>query len=151
MSLKATLTNAMKDAMRAKERSRLEVIRLIQASVMQAEVDQGKRELGLTDSEVLAIMDKMIKQRRDSISQFTAGNRIDLADKEAAEIVIIQDFLPLALTETEINQLITDALSTVSEKNMAAMGKVMALLKPQIQGRADASVVSAAVKTALGL
>ncbi len=151
MSLKATLTDAMKNAMRAKEKNRLEVIRLIQASVMQAEVDQGKRDSGLTDVEVLAIMDKMIKQRRDSIDQFTAGNRVDLATKEAAEIIIIQEFLPQALTDIEIQALIHAALASIEEKNMAAMGKVMALLKPQIQGRADASKVSAQVKTMLGL
>ena len=151
MSLKATLMDAMKNAMRANEKSRLEVIRLIQACVMQVEVDQGKRESGLTDAEVLAIMDKMIKQRRDSIEQFNAGNRPELAEKEAAEILIIQDFLPQALSDTEIQALIDEALASVTEKNMAAMGKAMAILKPQIQGRADASKVSALVKVALGL
>ena len=151
MTLKATLTEAMKNAMRAKERSRLEVIRLIQASVMQAEVDQNRREVGSTDTEVLAIMDKMIKQRRDSIEQFIAGNRPELADKEAAEILIIQDFLPAALSESEVNTLIEQAIASVPEKNMAAMGKVMAILKPEIQGRADTGKVSALVKAALGL
>lgn len=151
MTLKATLSDAMKNAMRAKEKSRLEVIRLIQAAVMQAEVDQGKREVGLTDTEVLAIMDKMVKQRRDSIDQFTAGNRPELAEKEAAEILIIQDFLPTALTDAELSALIEQALAQVPEKNMAAMGKVMAILKPEIQGRADVGKASALVKAALGL
>jgi uncharacterized protein YqeY len=151
MDLKTTLTEAMKTSMRNKEKSRLETIRLIQAMIKQAEVDQDKREHGLQDSEVLAIMDKMLKQRRDSIQQFVAGNRQDLADKEAAEIIIIQEFLPQALTDVELAALIDQAMQAVDDKSMAAMGKVMAILKPQIQGRADVAKVSGQVKAALGL
>lgn len=149
MDLKTLLTEAMKTAMRDKDRARLETIRLIQAAIKQTEVDQGKREQGLNDAEVLAIMDKMIKQRRDAMEQFITGQRQDLADKEAAEIVVIQAFLPQALTATEIEALIEQALRAVDDRSMAAMGKVMAILKPQIQGRADVAKVSAAVKAAL--
>lgn len=149
MDLKATLTEAMKTAMRNKDKARLEAIRLMQAAIKQMEVDQGKRDEGLSDAEVLAILDKMVKQRRDSIEQFTQGGRPDLAEKEMSEIAFIQEFLPQPLTADEIQQLVDQAFAEVGDKSMAAMGKVMAILKPQIQGRADASKVSALVKAAL--
>lgn len=149
MDLKTTLTEAMKTAMRNKDKARLDVIRLMQAAIKQVEVDQGRRDEGLSEAEVLAILDKMVKQRRDSIEQFTNGGRADLAEKEAAEIVFIQEFLPQALTPEEIQQLIDQAFAAVGDRSMNAMGKVMALLKPQIQGRADAAKVSALVKAAL--
>jgi hypothetical protein len=135
--------------MRAQDKPRLETIRLIQASIKQIEVDQGKRDEGLTDAEVLAVLDKMVKQRRDSIEQFTAGNRLDLAEKEQTEVSVIQEFLPQALTESEVDQLIAEALQAVDAKGMGDMGKVMAELKPKIQGRADAGAVSAKIKQAL--
>lgn len=149
MDLKTTLTEAMKTAMRNKDKARLDVIRLMQAAIKQVEVDQGRRDEGLSEAEVLAILDKMVKQRRDSIEQFTNGGRVDLAEKEAAEIVFIQEFLPQALTPEEIQQLIDQAFAEVGDRSMNAMGKVMAMLKPQIQGRADAAKVSALVKAAL--
>ena len=149
MSLKAQLTEAMKAAMRAQEKARLETIRLIQASIKQIEVDEGRREDGLTDSEVLVVLDKMLKQRRDSITQFIAGDRQDLADKEQREILIIQEFLPKPLTEDEITQLIREAVKTVDAKTMADMGKLMAELKPKLQGRADMTAVSATIKKTL--
>lgn len=149
MDLKTTLTEAMKTAMRSKDKSRLDVIRLMQAAIKQVEVDQGRRDDGLSDVEVLAIIDKMLKQRRDSIEQFNQGARPDLAEKEMAEIVIIQTFLPQALSPEEIQHLIDQAFAEVGDRSISAMGKVMAILKPLIQGRADASQVSALVKAAL--
>ncbi len=148
-SLKATITEAMKNAMRAQEKSRLETIRLIQASIKQIEVDQGKRDAGLTDDEILVVLDKMQKQRRDSIDQFLAGNRPDLAEKEKAEMLIIQEFLPQALTEAEVETLIKKAMSVTSAKTMSDMGKLMAELKPKLQGRTDMSNVSAKIKQLL--
>ena len=102
MSLQAQITEAMKAAMRAQEKARLETIRLIQASIKQIEVDQGKRETGLSDEEILVVLDKMVKQRRDAAEQFIAGNRQDLADKELSEILIVQEFSPKALTDDEV-------------------------------------------------
>jgi uncharacterized protein YqeY len=150
MLLKATITNAMKDAMRAQDKTRLETIRLIQAAIKQVEVDQGKREEGLNDTEILAVLDKMLKQRRDAIEQFVAGGRQDLADKEQQEILVIQHFLPKALGEEEIKAEIENAIAAVGAKTMADMGKVMNLLKPKLQGRADMSKVSASIKELLG-
>ncbi len=150
MLLKATITNAMKDAMRAQDKTRLETIRLIQAAIKQVEVDQSKREEGLNDTEILAVLDKMLKQRRDAIEQFVAGGRQDLADKEQQEILVIQHFLPKALSEEEIKAEIENAIAAVGAKTMADMGKVMNLLKPKLQGRADMSKVSASIKELLG-
>ena len=149
-SLKAAITDAMKNSMRAQEKARLETIRLIQSSIKQVEIDQGKRETGLTDDEILAVLDKMQKQRRDSVEQFVAGNRPDLAEKEEAEMAIIQEFLPKALTESEVEQLIKDAMAATGAKAMADMGKLMAELKPKLQGRADMSKVSGQIKKLLG-
>lgn len=149
MDLKTTLTEAMKTAMRNKDKQRLETIRLIQATIKQVEVDQGKRDTGLNDTEVLAILDKMVKQRRDAMAQFTAGNRPDLAEKEAAEIEVIQEFLPQALTDSEIEALIAQAMAEVGDTSVAAMGKIMAIIKPQIQGRADVAKVSSQIKAKL--
>lgn len=148
-TLKAQLTDAMKNAMRAQERARLETIRLMQSSIKQIEVDQGKREEGLNDQEILVVLDKMVKQRRDAIAQFVAGNRQDLADKELAEIAIIQEFLPQPLTAAEIKQLIEEAVKAVDAKTMADMGKIMNELKPKLQGRADMTQVSAQIKEIL--
>lgn len=148
-TIKAQLTDAMKNAMRAKEQARLETIRLMQANIKQIEVDQGKRDAGLDDQEILAVLDKMVKQRRDSIAQFVAGGRQDLADKEQAEIVIIQEFLPQPLSTAEIAQLIKEAVTKTDAKTMADMGKIMNELKPQLQGRADMTKVSAQIKEIL--
>lgn len=150
MTIKDQILDAMKAAMRSQDKPRLEAIRLIQASIKQVEVDQNKRDAGLDDSEVLGLLDKMLKQRRDSITQYQAGNRQDLADKEQFEITIIQEFLPQALSAEEVDALIQQAMTQADAKTMADMGKVMAILKPQIQGRADAGAVSARIKALLG-
>ena len=136
----------MKEAMRAKEKARLSAIRLIQAEVKRIEVDE---RIDIDDQRLIAIMDKMIKQRRDSIAQYEAAGREELAAVEVAEIAVIQDFLPTALTEQEIEVLIQQAIASTGAESMRDMGKVMGILKPQIQGRADAGVVSGAVKKAL--
>jgi len=149
MSLRATLTDAMKNAMRAQDKARLEVIRLMQAAIKQIEVDQGKRDEGLNDAEILAVLDKMVKQRKDSIEQFIAGGRQDLADKEKAEIAVIQDFLPAALSDDEIAAHIESAIQSTGAKVMADMSRVMATLKPLLQGRADMTKVSAKIKEKL--
>ena len=146
-SLKEQITEAMKDAMRAKEKERLGTIRLIQAEIKRIEVDE---RIEIDDARLLAILDKMVKQRRDSISQFEEAGRQELADKEQAEIVVIQDFLPEALSEDEINGMIDEAITTTGAESMKDMGKVMGIIKPQIQGRADAGIVSGMIKAKLG-
>ncbi|MGB2115509.1 MAG: GatB/YqeY domain-containing protein [Porticoccaceae bacterium] len=146
MSLKAEINTAMKDAMRAKDKPRLGAIRLIQAEVKRIEVDE---RIEIDDQRLVAIMDKMVKQRRDSITQYESAGREELAAVEIAEIEVIQDFLPTALTDEEIVELIQSAITTTGAESMRDMGKVMGILKPQIQGRADAGVVSAEVKKAL--
>jgi uncharacterized protein YqeY len=146
MSLKEQINNAMKDAMRAKDKPRLGAIRLIQADVKRIEVDE---RIDIDDQRLIAIMDKMVKQRRDSITQYEAAGRNELAAIEIAEIKVIQDFLPTALTEQEIAELIQAAIASTGAESMRDMGKVMGIIKPQIQGRADAGVVSASVKKAL--
>ncbi len=147
MSLKLQINDAMKQAMRAKDKEKLGTIRLIQAEVKRVEVDE---RIEVEDERLLAILDKMIKQRRDSISQYEDAGRQELADIESAEIEVIQEFLPAALSEDEINQLILSAIASSGAQSMRDMGKVMGILKPQIQGRADAGVVSTQVKHALG-
>jgi len=146
-SLKSQLTAAMKDAMRAKEKARLGTIRLIQAEIKRIEVDE---RIELDDTRVLAILDKMVKQRRDSISQFEAADRQDLADQEKTELEIIQTFMPAQLTPEEIEQLVTDAITSTGAAGMQDMGKVMGILKPQLQGRADMGAVSQQIKAKLG-
>jgi len=146
MSMKTQLKDAMKEAMRAKDKSRLSAIRLIQAEIKRVEVDE---RIDIDDARVLAILDKMVKQRRDSISQYQAAGRQELADVEIAEINVIQDFLPAALSEAEIAELVQSAVSQTGAVSMADMGKVMGILRPQIQGRADAGAVSGLVKAAL--
>ena len=146
MSMKTQLKDAMKEAMRAKDKSRLSAIRLIQAEIKRVEVDE---RIDIDDARVLAILDKMVKQRRDSISQYQAAGRQELADVEIAEINVIQDFLPAALSEAEIAELVESAISQTGAVSMADMGKVMGILRPHIQGRADAGAVSGLVKAAL--
>lgn len=146
MSLKVNISSQMKEAMRSQDKDRLLTIRLILAAIKQKEVDE---RIELTDEHVLAILDKMVKQRRESISQFEKANRQDLVDKEQAEILVIQSFMPQALTDTEISVMIQAALAETGAKVMADMGKVMAVLKPQISGRADIGQVSAKVKALL--
>ncbi|EGG99813.1 Transamidase GatB domain protein [gamma proteobacterium IMCC2047] len=144
--LKSQITDAMKAAMRAKEKERLGTIRMILAELKRIEVDE---RIELDDARILTILDKMLKQRRDSVSQFEAAGRQELADVEKAEISVIQDFLPAALSEEEIGQLVDDAIASAGAEGMKDMGKVMGLLKPQMQGRADMGEVSKLIKARL--
>lgn len=146
MSLKDQLKDQQKLAMLAKDKARLGAIRLLMAEIKQREVDT---RVELNDQDILAVVTKMVKQRSDSISQFEAAGRQDLADKESAEIVVLQEFLPQQLTAVEIAALIEQAIAESGAAVMADMGKVMAVLKPKIQGRADVGAVSAQVKTRL--
>ena len=146
MSMKTQLTDAMKDAMRARDKPRLSAIRLMLSEVKRIEVDE---RIEISDERLIAILDKMIKQRRDSITQYEAADRQELADIEIGEISVIQEFLPVALTEDEISAMITAAIGATGAESMRDMGKVMGILKPQIQGRADGGAVSGLVKSAL--
>jgi uncharacterized protein YqeY len=146
-ALKQRITDDMKSAMRAKEKERLGVIRLILADIKRKEVDE---RIELDDAMVLAILDKMVKQRRDSIQQFTNAGRDELAKQEEFEISVIQDYLPKQLTEAEITALINAAIKDTGAASMQDMGKVMAQLKPELQGRADMGAVSKLIKSLLG-
>lgn len=147
-ALKDQLTDAMKDAMRAKEKFRLGVIRMALSEFKRIEVDE---RIELDDARGLAVIDKMVKQRRDAAVQFTDGQRTDLADIELAEVEILQTFLPEALSEDALEALIRDAIAATGPvAGPQAMGQIMAVLKPQVQGRADMKVVSALVKRLLG-
>ena len=145
MTLKARITDDMKDAMRAKATARLSTIRLLLAAIKQKEVDE---RVEASDADIVAIIERMIKQRRESVAQFEAGKRPDLVAHERAEIDILQSYMPQALSEPEIDALIAAAVAQ-SGGGMAAMGKVMAALKPQLAGRADMGAVSAKVKARL--
>ena len=146
MSLKLQLTDAMKAAMCAKDKPRLGAIRLILSEVKRIEVDE---RIELDDARMLVLLDKMTKQRRDSIAQYESAGRQELADIEIAEIAVIQEFLPVALTDAEIAELIQQAIVESGAESMRDMGKVMAVIKPKIQGRADGGAVSNLVKAAL--
>lgn len=146
MSLKDQITDDMKAAMRAKESARLGTIRLLTAAIKQKEVDE---RIELTDDQILAIIEKMIKQRKDSISQFEAGRRQDLADIEKAELVILSAYMPAALSEAEVQSEISAAVAAVGAAGPQDMGKVMGILKPKLAGRADMTAVSSLVKAAL--
>ena len=145
-TLKARLTEAMKAAMRAQDKARLGAIRLIQADIKRVEVDE---RIEVDDARVLVILDKMVKQRRDSIQQFESAGRMDLVAIEAGELAVIQEFLPQALGEAELELLIDDAMRESGAVAMKDMGKVMAILKPQVQGRADMGLVSQRIKARL--
>ena len=145
--LKTQLTDDMKAAMKGGDKSRLAVIRLINAAIKQREVDE---RIELNDEQVLAVLDKMVKQRRDSIKQYTDAGRTDLADLEQAEVEIIQGYLPAALSDEEIAAIIEQAISETGASSMSDMGKVMGKVKPQVQGRADMGAVSGLVKAKLG-
>ena len=146
MTLRARITEDMKDAMRAKDTARLSTIRLLLAGIKQREVDERKE---LTDTEVLAVIDKMVKQRRDSIAQFEAGKRMDLVAIEKGELEVLHGYLPKQLADAEIDALVADAIATTGASGPAGMGKVMAALKPKLAGRADMTAVSAKVKAKL--
>ncbi len=147
MTLKERITEDMKAAMRSGEKERLGAIRMLTAAIKQREVDE---RITLDDAQVVGVIEKMIKQRRESLHQFQAGNRPDLADKEAAEIALLQAYLPAALTEGEVDALIADAITTTGAASIKDMGKVMALIKSRAQGRADMAVVGAKIKAKLG-
>jgi len=147
MSLKERIQQDMKDAMRAADKPRLGTIRLMLAAIKQIEVDERK---DLDDTGVTVVLDRMVKQRRESISQFEKAGRTDLVDQEAAELAIIQTYLPERLSESELNVLIDEAMAQTGASSIKDMGKVMALLKPKLQGRADMGAVSALIKARLG-
>lgn len=146
MSLQEQLKSELKTAMQAKNKARVGTIRLAMAEIKQKEVD-GRKEL--TDDEILAVLTKMVKQRKDSISQFTAAGRQDLADNEAAEIEVLQGFMPQPLSDAEIDALIDSTLQQLAVTSQQEMGKVMNALRPQVQGRADMAVISAKIKARL--
>lgn len=146
-ALKARLTDAMKDAMRAQQKERLAAIRLALSAIKQVEVDERKE---LSDSDVLAVLDKMVKQRRESVAQYEQANRADLVAQEQAEIAVLQEFLPAQLSEAEIDELITKAIAESGATGMRDMGKAMNLLRPQLAGRADMTAVSNRLKARLG-
>ncbi len=145
-SLKAQITNAMKDAMRAKAKERLGTIRLIQADIKRIEVDE---RIELDDARVLQILDKMVKQRRDSSQQYQEAGRTDLAEQEDFEIGVIEEFLPAALSDDEIAAIIDAAVAETGASSMQQMGQVIGLVRPQVQGRADMGKVSQLVKAKL--
>ena len=146
MSLKARITEDMKTAMRSGEKDRLGLIRMLMAGIKQREVDE---RIQLDDTQVLSVIDKMIKQRKDSVEQFRAGHRDDLADKEAAEIAWLTGYLPAQLSDAELDALIKDAIAATGAASMKDMGKVMGILKPKAQGRTDMGALSARIKAAL--
>jgi uncharacterized protein YqeY len=145
--LKAQIIDDMKAAMKGGEKARLGVIRLITAAIKQREVDE---RIELDDEQVLIVLDKMVKQRRDSIKQYTDAGREDLAAIEEAEVEIIQTYLPAALSEDEIAAIVEAAIAQTGASSMADMGKVMGIVKPQVQGRGDMGAVSGIVKQKLG-
>lgn len=145
-ALKEQLTAAMKDAMRAKEKARLGVFRMALAAIKQIEVDE---RIEPDDARVLALLDKLIKQRKDSATQYRDANRPELAEIEEAEIVVLQEFLPTQLSDAEVDALIDDAISQTGASGMQDMGKVMGILKPQLQGRADMGAASGKVRAKL--
>jgi uncharacterized protein len=143
MSLKERITEDMKTSMRSGDKERLGGIRLVLAAIKQREVDE---RIQLDDTQVLAVLDKMIKQRRESITQFETGGRADLVAKESAELAVLQSYLPAQLSDTEIETLIRTAIASTGAASMKDMGKVMAIVKPQVQGRTDMGALSARIK-----
>ncbi|MEJ2602233.1 MAG: GatB/YqeY domain-containing protein [Gammaproteobacteria bacterium] len=146
MELKDRITADMKTAMRAGEKDRLGVIRMLLAAIKQREVDERKE---LTDADVLAVLEKMVKQRRESVAQYESGGRQDLADKETTEIAVLSTYLPEPLSDAEIEALIDAALAETGAESLRDMGKVMGLVKSRARGRADMGAVSARVKSKL--
>ncbi|MBT3347070.1 MAG: GatB/YqeY domain-containing protein [Thiotrichales bacterium] len=136
----------VKDAMRSKDRERLKTLRLITSTVKQIEVDE---RIEVDDDRLLTVLDKMVKQRRDAISQFEAAERQDLADIEIAEVAIIQEFMPEQLSEDELTEMITQAITETGASSMKDMGKVMGIIRPKAQGRADMGQLSGKIKSQL--
>ena len=147
MALKDRITEDMKTAMRAGEKDRLATIRLALAAIKQREVDE---RITLDDTQVLAVLEKMIKQRREAVVQFESGKRQDLVDKENAEIAVLKGYLPEQMSEAELEALIAAAIASTGATSIKDMGKVMAAVKPKAQGRADMGAVSARIKQKLG-
>jgi uncharacterized protein YqeY len=146
-SLKERITDDVKTAMRSGEKERLGVIRMITAAIKQREVDE---RISLDDAQVLSVLEKMIKQRKESLEAFKAGNRQDLADKEAAEITLLQGYMPSQLSASELDALINEAVASTGAASIKDMGKVMAIIKAKAQGRADMGAVGAKIKAKLG-
>jgi uncharacterized protein YqeY len=147
MALRERITEDMKSAMRAGEKERLAAIRLALAAIKQREIDE---RITLDDGQVLAVLEKMIKQRREAITQFASGGRADLVAKETAEITVLQGYLPAPLSEAQIDALIGEAIAATGAASIRDMGKVMAVVRPKAQGRADMGAVSARIKQRLG-
>ena len=147
MALRDRITEDMKSAMRAGEKERLAAIRLALAAIKQREIDE---RITLDDGQVLAVLEKMIKQRREAITQFASGGRADLVAKETAEITVLQGYLPAQMSEAQIDTLIAEAIAATGAASIRDMGKVMAVVKPKAQGRADLGAVSARIKQRLG-
>jgi uncharacterized protein YqeY len=147
MSLKARITEDMKSAMRAGEKQKLATIRLLQSAIKQREVDE---RIQLDDAQVLSVLEKMVKQRRESITQFEAGGRADLVASEQAELVVLQGYLPEQLSEAELAALIDSAIASTGAASIKDMGKVMGVVKGQAAGRADMGKVGALIKARLG-
>jgi len=147
MALRERITEDMKSAMRAGAKERLAAIRLALAAIKQREVDE---RITLDDSQVLAVLDKMIKQRREAITQFESGGRADLVARETAEIAVLQGYLPAQMSEAEIDALIAEAITATGAASVKDMGKVMAVVKPRAQGRADMGAINARIKQKLG-
>ena len=147
MSLKGQITEDMKSAMKAGEKDRLKVVRLILAAIKQVEVD---KRIELDDAAVLSLLDKMVKQRRDSVEQFQKGNRNDLADIELAEIAVLENYLPEQLSDAELDAMIDAAIASTGAESIRDMGKVMGQIKAQAAGAADMGAVGAKVKARLG-
>jgi hypothetical protein len=147
MSLKDRITDDMKAAMRSGEKERLGLIRMITAAIKQREVDE---RITLDDTQVLSVLEKMIKQRKESLVQFQAGNRQDLVEKESAEITLLQSYLPSQLSDAELDALISEAIKATGAASIKDMGKVMGIIKGKAQGRADMAAVGAKIKAKLG-
>ena len=146
MSLREQITADMKEAMRARDTARLESVRLLRAAIQRREVDE---QIELTDDEVLSVIQKMIKQGRDSIEQFEKGDRHDLVEKEMAMLTVLEPYLPHALSDEDLATLIAEALTHTNAASMRDMGQVMGWLKPKLQGKADMAAVSAVVREKL--
>jgi uncharacterized protein YqeY len=145
-TLKERITEDMKAAMRASEKERLSTIRMVQAAIKQREVDE---RILLDDTQVIAVLEKMVKQRKESIVQFEQGGRQDLADKEKSEIVLLQAYLPSPLSDADVDALIKDAIASTGATSVKDMGKVMGVVKSKAAGRADMGAISARIKAAL--
>lgn len=146
MSLSKTIQTDIKNSLRSGNKERLKVLRMISAAIKQKEVDE---RITLDETQVLAVLEKMLKQRRDSLSQYQAANRADLAEIEKKEIVIISEFMPASLTEQEVDSLIAQTIEATDASSMKDMGKIMGILKPKMQGRADMGEVSKKIRTIL--